>query len=100
MKAILACEQGSVAYDLVLVLAFILVFGSFYIVGTKLVDEETKEYNNLIDNPRITLTSTARDGFKFTSLVWTGAPIILLLGLSIWAWVRALERRRERRGDV
>jgi len=83
-------EEG-IAYALIAAVAFIIMAGLIVIVLTPGIAQITEVYNDIVDRGEI---SHATAGPVMWSLSLFGAiSIIAIFGITVWVYIRALERR-------
>ncbi len=86
-------NDDGIAYGLIAVAVFIAGVALIYLTFTPMMNAAIGEANALIGEGHIGAQTAGAMGW---SLGWFGAiPIIALLGIFVWAYVRALEEDRQ-----
>ncbi len=84
-------DEG-IAYGLIAVIVFIIGVAVLYICFTPMINGMIEGANGMIGDGQVGVQTA---GAMNWSLAWFGAiPVIGLLGIFIWSYVRALEEDR------
>lgn len=83
-------EEG-IAYALISVVAFVIMGALIVIVLTPGVAITTVEFNKFVDAGEVSHTTAGP--FVWGLSLFSAVPVISLMGILIWAYIRALERR-------
>ena len=80
-----------VSYGIFVVLLFIFVAGIFTLIFAQMVNQTIDVVNKDIDNGKLSVKFTT--WFDFIVGLCKAIPLFLLIGVTGWAIVRALDRR-------
>lgn len=90
MRNIIKNESGDSYTWLALCVVVIVIIG-VYLIATPILDQIITSYDGLIDKDMVTQDNL--DCFNFNIGLFNALPVIIILGLSIWAIVYTLKSK-------
>lgn len=83
-------EEG-ISHGIVAVLMFLAIASLIWICCTPIINEIIGVGNNMIESGQIGVQTAG--AMEWNIALFSSIPVICLLGISVWAYIRAIEER-------